>query len=99
MEITLALFIVLGATVVILNLGRFSERSPLSVSGLTYINIQLKYQLLLLGVAILYCSLSMLSTKPIFLPFLFQAISWHPPEALRGWESRKVSHGLALEPT
>lgn len=53
MEITLALFIVLGATVVILNLGRFSERSPFSVSDLGYINTQLKYQSLLLGVAIL----------------------------------------------
>ena len=44
MEVMLALFIVLGATIVILNLGRFAERAPFSVSGLEYINTQLKYQ-------------------------------------------------------
>jgi membrane protease YdiL (CAAX protease family) len=53
MEILLTLIIVAGATAIILNLSRFAERSPFSVSGLEYINTQSKYQTLLLGVAIL----------------------------------------------
>ena len=53
MEIVLALVIVIGATAVILNLSRFAEKSPFSVSGLEYINTQSKYQALLLGVAML----------------------------------------------
>ena len=53
MEIVLALVIVIGATAVVLNLSRFAERSPFSVSGLEYINTQSKYQALLLGVAML----------------------------------------------
>lgn len=51
MEVILALVIVVGATAVILNLSRFAERAPFSVSGLEYINTQSKYQALLLGVA------------------------------------------------
>jgi len=51
MEVTLALVIVMGATAIILNLGRFAEKSPFSVSDLEYINTQSKYQILLLGVA------------------------------------------------
>ena len=53
MEVILALLIVIGATVVILNLSRFAEKSPFSVSGLEYVNTQSKYQALLLGVAML----------------------------------------------
>ena len=53
MEVMLALVIVAGATAVILNLSRFAERSPLSVSSLEYINTQSKYQTLLLGVTML----------------------------------------------
>lgn len=53
MEVTLALLIVIGATAVILNLNRFAERSPFSVSRLEYINAQSKYQALLSGVAML----------------------------------------------
>src|SRR4030067_1144810 len=53
MEVILALVIVIGATAVILNLSRFAERSPFSVSGLEYINTQSKYQALLLSVAML----------------------------------------------
>lgn len=51
MEVILALVIVVGATAVILNLSRFAQRSPFSVSSLEYINIQSKYQALLWGVA------------------------------------------------
>ncbi|SCC92885.1 putative Protease [Thiomonas sp. X19] len=57
MEVTLASVIVLGATAVILNLGRFANKSPYSVSVLEYINTQSKYQALLLSVAgvVLFC--------------------------------------------
>jgi len=51
MEIIVAVVIVGVATAIILNLGRFAEISPFSVSGLEYINTQSKYQALLLGVA------------------------------------------------
>jgi uncharacterized protein len=70
MEITLALFIVLGATVVILSLGRFAERSPFSVSDLGYINTQLKYQSLLLGVAILVLFTLYLVNESNFFAFI-----------------------------
>jgi uncharacterized protein len=53
MEIVIALVIVIGATAVILNLSRFAEMSPFSVSELKYINTQSKYQALLFGVAML----------------------------------------------
>ncbi len=53
MEIMIALIIVIGATAVILNLSRFAQKSPFSVSRLEYINTQSKYQTLLLGVAML----------------------------------------------
>lgn len=53
MELILALVIVGVATAIILNLGRFAERSPFSASNLEYINAQAKYQVLLFGVAIL----------------------------------------------
>jgi hypothetical protein len=53
MAVTIALVIVIVATAVILNLSRFAEKSPFSVSGLEYINTQSKYQALLLGVATL----------------------------------------------
>lgn len=53
MEIIFAFVIVIGATVVILNLNRLAERSSFSVSGLNYINAQSKYQTLLLGTAML----------------------------------------------
>jgi uncharacterized protein len=53
MEIVIALVVVIGATAVILNLGRFAERSPFAVSELSYINTQSKYQALLFGVAML----------------------------------------------
>ena len=70
MEIMLALFIVLGATIVILNLGRFAERVPFSVSGLEYINSQLKYQLLLLGVSMLVLFAIYLVNEAHFFAFL-----------------------------
>ena len=70
MEITLALFIVLGATIVILNLGRFAERAPFSVSGLEYINTQSKYQLLLLGVSMLVLFAIYLVNEAHFFAFL-----------------------------
>ncbi len=53
MEVLLAFVIVVGATAVILNIGRFAARSPFSVSELAYVNTQAKYQALLLGVAAL----------------------------------------------
>lgn len=53
MEVALTLFIVIGATTVVLNLSRFAGKSPFFVSRLEYINTQLKYQALLLGVALL----------------------------------------------
>ncbi|MDH4191453.1 MAG: CPBP family intramembrane metalloprotease [Betaproteobacteria bacterium] len=53
MEVMITLVIVIGATAAILNLSRFSQKSPFSVSGLEYINTQSKYQALLLGVATL----------------------------------------------
>lgn len=53
MEIALALLIVVGATAVVLNLSRFANKSPFSVSSLEYINTQSKYQALLLGIAML----------------------------------------------
>ena len=70
MEITLALFIVLGATIVILNLGRFAERAPFSVSGLEYINTQSKYQLLLLGVSMFVLFAIYLVNEAHFFAFL-----------------------------
>jgi uncharacterized protein len=51
MEVLLASVVVAGATAIILNLSRFVEGSPFSVSSLEYINTQSKYQALLLGVA------------------------------------------------
>jgi len=53
MEIILAFVIVVGATAVILNLGRLAAKTPFSVSELGYVNTQAKYQALLLGVAAL----------------------------------------------
>lgn len=53
MEIILTLAIVVGATAGILNLSRFTQPPSFSVSRLEYIDAQLKYQALLLGVAIL----------------------------------------------
>ncbi len=53
MEVAIALFIVVVATVVVLNLGRFARKSPFSISSQEYINTQSKYQALLLGVALL----------------------------------------------
>ena len=53
MVVLLTLFIVVGATAVVLNLSRFADKSPFSVSRLEYINTQSKYQALLLGVALL----------------------------------------------
>ena len=53
MEILLALLIVLGATVGILNLGYFTRRLPFSVSKLEHINVQSRHQVLLAGIAIL----------------------------------------------
>ncbi len=70
MEVMLALFIVLGATAVILNLGRFVERAPFSASGLEYINTQSKYQLLLLGVAMLVLLALYLVNAAHFFAFL-----------------------------
>ena len=52
MELIGALLIVIGATIIILNLGGLSAKSPFSVSSLEYINTQAKYQALLFGVAI-----------------------------------------------
>lgn len=53
MHISIALLIVFAATAAILNLGRFAQKSPLAISSLEYINTQAKYQVLLLGVALL----------------------------------------------
>ena len=53
MEVALSLFVVVGATGVVLNLSRFANKSPFSISSLEYINTQSKYQVLLLGVALL----------------------------------------------
>lgn len=53
MEVALSLFIVVGATAVVLNLSRFADKPLFSVSSLDYINTQSKYQALLLGVALL----------------------------------------------
>ncbi len=53
MEVILAFVIVVGATAVILNFGRFAAKTPFFVCELEYINTQAKYQALLLGVAAL----------------------------------------------
>lgn len=53
MEVVAALIVVVGATAVVLNLGRFAGKSPFSVSSLEYINTQSKYQALLLSAALL----------------------------------------------
>ena len=57
MAVILAFVIVVGATAVILNLGRVANKSSYSVSNLEYINTQSKYQALLLCVAVmvLFC--------------------------------------------
>ncbi len=52
MVVILAFVIVVGATAVILNLGRFANKPPYSVSSLEYINTQSKYQALLFGVTV-----------------------------------------------
>jgi len=70
MEIAIALAIVVGATVVILNLGRFAEKSPFPVSGLQYINTQLKYQVLLLCVALVVLVAIYFVNTTNFLAFL-----------------------------
>jgi hypothetical protein len=69
-EIVLALGIVIGATAGILNIGRFAERSPFSVSSLPYINNQLKYQALLLGLAALVLVTVYFINPANFLTFL-----------------------------
>lgn len=70
MEIIIALLIVVGATAVILNLGRFAAKSPLSVSDLEYINTQAKYQALLLAVAALVLVVIYFVNATNFLAFL-----------------------------
>lgn len=49
MKILLTLGAIAAVTAVILNLGKFSRRLPVSASHLPYINTQLRYQALLLG--------------------------------------------------
>jgi uncharacterized protein len=51
MAVLLSLFIVLSATVAILALGRLAGSPLFSVSRLEYVNRQLQFQMLLLGVA------------------------------------------------
>jgi hypothetical protein len=70
MEVVITMVIVIAATAVILNLGRFAKRSPFSVSGLEYINTQSKYQVLLLGVAALVLFVLYLVNKANFWAFL-----------------------------
>jgi membrane protease YdiL (CAAX protease family) len=99
MEITLALFIVLGATAVILNLGRFTEKSPFSVSDLGYINTQLKYQSLLFGVAMFVLFVLYLVNEANFVAFFApgniaapaRGVSWLDIEEGESWLGLGVS--------
>lgn len=53
MEIVLTLLALAGVSIIILNLNRFAKTLPFSVSKLAYINTQLKFQTLLLSIALL----------------------------------------------
>jgi membrane protease YdiL (CAAX protease family) len=70
MEIVVALLIVGAATAIILNLGRFAERSHFHFSDLQYINTQAKYQALLFVVAIVVLLVLYVVNRANFLIFL-----------------------------
>jgi len=99
MEVIFALMIVGGATAVILNLGRFAESAPFSVSDLGYINTQLKFQVLLLGVAVLvllalyFVNATNLSTffAPGNIAAPAQAVAWLGLAAGESWLSLGIS--------
>jgi uncharacterized protein len=102
MEIVLALVIVIGATAVILNLSRFAQKSPFSISGLEYINTQSKYQVLLLGVAVLVLFVLYFVNEANFLAFLTlgniaapaKGVSWLGISDGESW----LSLGASLSP-
>ena len=104
MEVVLTLVIVIGATVVILNLGRFATKSSFSVSGLEYINTQSKYQALLLGVAVLVLFAVYFVNEANFSAFLApgtiaapaKAVAWLGVSDGESWLSLGVSLSLFI---
>lgn len=51
MQLIFTVLLVIGATAIVLNLNRWAQKKPFSLSRLHYINVQAKYQTLLLAVA------------------------------------------------
>jgi len=104
MEIMIALIIVIGATAVILNLSRFAQKSPFSVSGLEYINTQSKYQALLLGVAMLVLFAIYFANGANFATFLApgniaapaKGVSWLGISEGESWRSLGVSLSIFI---
>ena len=104
MDIMIALIIVIGATAVILRLSRFAQKSPFSVSRLEYINTQLKYQPLLLGVALLVLLAIYFVNESNFSAFLApgniaapaKGVSWMGIPEGESWHSLGVSLSFSI---
>ncbi len=104
MDVMFALVIVIGATVAILNLSRFAQKIPFSVSGLDYINTQSKYQALLLVVAMLVLPAIYFVNEANFAAFLApgniaapaNGVSWLGISAGESWRSLGASLSLFI---
>ena len=70
MQLIFTVLLVFGATVTVLNLYRSAQKTPYSLSRLPYINVQAKYQTLLLAVALAMLVLLYLINPSNFARFL-----------------------------
>ena len=70
MQLIFTVLLVIGATAIVLNLNRWSQKKPFSLSQLPFINVQAKYQMLLLAVALTVLVLLYLFNPMNFARFL-----------------------------
>lgn len=70
MQLIFTVLLVIGATAIVLNLNRWAQKKPYSLSRLHYINVQAKYQTLLLAVAFSVLLLLYLFNSSNFTRFL-----------------------------
>ena len=82
MQLIFTVLLVFGATVTVLNLYRSAQKTPYSLSRLPYINVQAKYQTLLLAVALAMLVLLYLINPSNFTRFLALGNSSAPAAAV-----------------